>query len=174
MIFTNIFHLKNFIDNFLTSLDIILILTLNQTTRNQSDINITEPVLDEGVLEKMRENEGFMSNEIVNFSNDLIFESRTRIINGIQSINELLNEIISQAQSGVNVYQNFASFVESNVSVTYCQNDEPLYKMSQMRSIYGYAIYLLTQLRTLLHKSSSSWIQQTELCEVIMGYFQFY
>jgi hypothetical protein len=116
-----------------------------------------------------------LSSDIVNFLNDLAYELEVTIINGIQSINELLKEIIFQAQNGVNVHERFSSFIESNVNVTFCRNDEPLYNMSELNPIYGYAIYLFTPLRTLVHKNlSSSWIKQTELWEVFQGYFQFF
>jgi ABC-type multidrug transport system permease subunit len=46
--------------------------------------------------------------------------------------------------------------------------------LSELNPLYGYAIYLLTQLRTLVHKDlSSRWINQTELCEAFQGYNQF-
>lgn len=93
--------LENFINSYLSILDIILIQELNQI---RIDI---QPVLGEGVFDSITSNQEMLSKDILNFSNDFRSELDKWILRGIKSLNELQSEIILQAHQGVNVQEIF-------------------------------------------------------------------
>jgi flagellar basal body-associated protein FliL len=162
----NIYPLEHFLDSFLSTLDIILIYELNQTKINN------QSVIDEGFLTKIRNNEGHLSNDILNFSNDFISELDKCILSGIRSMNELENGIITQSLKGIDVNRYFALFVQSSIVVTFCGNDQPYFNRSVPKPFFGYMIYLFSQLRFFVHNNTDIWVKQSEVCETFQGYFQ--
>lgn len=67
----------------------------------------------------IKSDEGFLSISQIHFE----YEIDRWNLSGIKSLNQLFDDIILQAQIGVNVHEKFASFVQSMVNVKFCDND---------------------------------------------------
>jgi hypothetical protein len=154
--------LESVLDNYLTSLDLIFIHILNSSSENN---------FSQTTFKEISKNEGFLSNEIVSFSNDFVEESEKWILKGIKSLNQLMDDFVLLASQGFNVRNQYSEFVQPITNVIFCFQNIPYAHRTEVTTFFNAGIFILYQIRFLIHRESiSEWEILTELCEAISGY----